>query len=474
MPVFESHLSDYSEWGIGRRICEERQRRELTLQDLAARSGLSIARLSQTENGLYIPDVAQAHGISRALGMNVNAFLPSDRALPYQLKRYREVRESTPVQWSPVTGHRTCDLWPLADLFSGRHLEPILVRLNPGQTPHLRHHPGLEFAFVLKGRVEFELKTADGDFREELGRGDCIYVRAHHPHRFQCLDGEPAECMHVLSSPSANGLSGFEWLPHSSGRLNGNGTSKQRTPPTTEPASLLGAELGALRRARGWTIADVAQITNVKERQIEQVENGERTPPLDVLLRFARAFGKPLRELLHDPGEEPPYYCVRRSTEIPGLPARPRRVPTDRPDAPMPNTYHPLFADFPTRQMYPYLVRIQNVDMHMLVPHSHHGHEFLYILSGEVELVTYAEDGKVSAVLGPGDSCYLDATVPHLLRGETRNPYSSSSAELIDVYWCSLGEQYLFDTASIAIEPGDLAQAQIQTEAELLPLAKRP
>jgi hypothetical protein len=117
---------------------------------------------------------------------------------------------------------------------------------------------------------------------------------------------------------------------------------------------------------------------------------------------------------------------------------------TDHPNAPMPNSYHPLFGGFPTSHMYPCLVRIRNIDMQMLVPHEHHGQEFFYILDGRVELVTYAEDEEVKLVLGPGDSCLLDASVPHLVRGETLNPYSSTSAELIDVYWCPLGDQYLF------------------------------
>ena len=202
----------------------------------------------------------------------------------------------------------------------------------------------------------------------------------------------------------------------------GTAPGKGGAPFDMELPALLGAELAALRRARGWTTAELAQIARIKERQLEQVESGDRTPPLDVLARFARAFGKPLRELLHDPREERPYYFIRRSTEIPGLPARPRRLPTDRPDAPMPNSYHPLFDQFRTVHIYPYLVRIRNIDMQMLVPHDHHGQEFVYVLSGEIELVTYAEDQKVCTVLGAGDSCFLDATVPHLLRGETRNP----------------------------------------------------
>jgi hypothetical protein len=34
--------------------------------------------------------------------------------------------------------------------------------------------------------------------------------------------------------------------------------------------------------------------------------------------------------------------------------------------------------------------------------------------------------------------------VPHFVRGVTRSPYSQISAEVLDVFWCPLGETYLF------------------------------
>ena len=413
MPVFESHLIDYSNWGVGPRICEHRQRRGLTLQEVAARSGVSTARLSQIENGLYVPDVKQAHDIASALGLTIDFLVPSDRALPYQIKRYREVRESAPLQWQQPDETKDCELWPLADLFVGRQMEPMLVRLTPGQESPFRHYPGLEFAFVLKGRVEFRLKAGDGEHREELQRGDCIYIRSHHLHTFRCLDDQPAECIHVLSSPSPGGLCGFEWLPHASnGRRNGNGPGAADVVGTDLP-TLLGRELSALRRARRWTTAELAHVAGIRERQVEQVENGERTPPLDVLVKLARAFGRPLRELLHDPREQPPYYVVRRSTEIPALRPRPRRVPTDRPDAPMPNSYHPLFDDFPTVHMYPYSVKIRNVDMQMLVPHDHHGQEFVYMLQWR---------NRVSHVRGGPDGEHCAEPRRFVLSGWNRAP----------------------------------------------------
>jgi quercetin dioxygenase-like cupin family protein len=76
--------------------------------------------------------------------------------------------------------------------------------------------------------------------------------------------------------------------------------------------------------------------------------------------------------------------------------------------------------------------------------HEHHGHEFIYVLDGELELTTYIEQELVTVDLRGGDACYIDSSVPHLVRARTRNPFSETSAQVLDVFWSPLGEKYLF------------------------------
>jgi uncharacterized cupin superfamily protein len=51
----------------------------------------------------------------------------------------------------------------------------------------------------------------------------------------------------------------------------------------------------------------------------------------------------------------------------------------------------------------------KNVDVR---PHVHSGFEFLYVLSGEMEL----RHGSQAHTLSPGDSVYFDASTPHSYR----------------------------------------------------------
>ena len=160
---------------------------------------------------------------------------------------------------------------------------------------------------------------------------------------------------------------------------------------------------------------------------------------------LARAFGLPVRELVRNIRGDGPWYRIQRSAEIPTLRARKRREATDRPEAPTPNSFHSLAGGYPTRHMHPYLIKVRNMNDETLTPHEHHGEEFLHVLEGQLEVTTYAEEQEVREVLQPGDSVYLDSSVPHFVRGETRNPLSETSALVLDVFWCPLGESYLFE-----------------------------
>jgi transcriptional regulator with XRE-family HTH domain len=436
MPAYASHAIDYHALRLGERIHEERQRQRLTLQQLSGRARISVSRLSQIENGHHILDAVQADVIAEALGLSLEAFLPADVSIPYVIARDADVRAaSAPASGEPGAVDGSEQRWPLAERFVGRHLEPLLARILPGADRFCYHHEH-EFTFVLQGALEFTIKTPGGVEREQLQRGDCIHFRSSLPHRLSALSAEPAECIQVIS-PGATALFSADWP------LAGFFTEGEIEHGR---AQAIGRELAALRESRGWSVERVAQMVGLTERHLRRIEAGARRLPLDVMIRLARAFGKPLRDLVRDTRDAGPHYFVQRSCDMPGLAPRQRRIPTDRENAPMPNIFYPLASGFPTRHMYPYLIRVRNVDTETLAHHEHHGEEFIYVLEGLLEVTTYAEDQRMTEILRPGDSSYIDASVPHFVRGVTRSPYSQISAEVLDVFWCPLGESYLFTT----------------------------
>ena len=443
MPVYSSHLLRFEELQLGQRVRQERKRLGWTLKDLSLKVNISSARLSEIETGRHPLDFHQALAITDALGINPESFFPVDVTLPYQIARHAEVQSEPPRHVSLVGEHDACtnhnQFLPLAALFVGRHLEPVLGRIMPTADLRLHYcyHHTEEFVFVLKGTIEFRMKSPDGDCCEQLRRGDCIYFRSDVPHLLRSLDRDPAESIHVFCTAPARIDTGIDWLAHSPVAY----IEYERDNGFTHH---LGERLKALREMHGWSTRQVAEVIEVTERQLIRIENGDRAVSFAAILSLARAFGKPLRELVGQAHTGGPYYFVQRSADIPSIPSRTRRTPVERPNVPRSKTCQPLASGFATRNMYPYFIRLLNVDVETLTLHEHHGQEFIYVLENELELTTYAEGKEVHETLGPGDSCYIDSSVPHLLRGRTRNPYSPTTAEVLDVFCCPLGEGYLF------------------------------
>jgi transcriptional regulator with XRE-family HTH domain len=445
MPVYSSHLLRYEELRLGDRIRGARERRGLTLKQLATQMESSAARLSQIENDRLRLDLDDVVALARALDLPLDEFVPPDLSLPYQIARDAEVRRrpgrhtllSAPDENGPVQLRHA--FWPLADLFVGRHLEPMLGLIEPMETSDLQFCSYNEeaFVFALRGRIEFRIRTPQGECCEELGRGDCVYFRSRLPHSFRSLDAEPAESLHVFCSPSASREAGIDGTSY-------RAIAVRQGDRSASLHSQVGEQLRLLRETHGWTVERVAEAAGLGERQLQRIERGERSIPLDAVLRLARAFGKPVRELIGLTIGSEPHYVVQRSTEIPSIPSRRRRTPVERPSVPASKTCQPLVDGFRGRGMYPCFIRLLNVDLDSLTLHEHHGQEFIYVLEGELELTTYTGEQEVREVLRAGDACYVDSTVPHLLRSWTRNPYSETSAEVIDVFWCPLGESYLF------------------------------
>ena len=446
MPVYSSHLLRYEELRLGERIREARQERGLTLKQLADRLETSSARLSQIENDRLGLDVEELLKFADALELPLDRFVPADVSLPYQIARDSEIRQRVPrptVLANPDGAAVTSphSYWPLANLFVGRHLEPMLARIMPvdEEDLHFCYHQEEEFAFALRGSLEFRIKTPEGERRETLSRGDCIYFRSDLPHCFRSLDSQPAESIHVFCPPALSVDADGDGASYRAIAYNGRNGS-------TDVERRVADKLRLLREIHGWSLERIARATGLSERQVLRIERGDRAVPFEVVMTLARAFGKPLREFIGLAGMRAPYYVIQRSKDIPSIPARRRRTPVERPNAPPSKTCQPLVAGFPAKEMYPYFLRLLNVDLETLTHHEHHGQEFIYVLEGELELTTYSGDRQGPEILRAGDSCYLDSTVPHLLRSWTRNPYSETSAEVIDVFWCPLGEGYLFQS----------------------------
>jgi len=184
-----------SENGVGSRIKALREAMDLSLRDLAERSGVSAPMLSQVERGETSPTLQIATRIAAGLDLRLSQLLRLDEDGAVTVVRAAERRQgpddiaghSYEILTPPVPGQR-------AEV--SRHtLAPGAATGGPGDPP--RHEPGSrETALVERGKVVLH---CDGQ-RHELLDGDCVTFDADLNHHFENPGPEEAVLLAVLSA----------------------------------------------------------------------------------------------------------------------------------------------------------------------------------------------------------------------------------------------------------------------------------
>jgi transcriptional regulator with XRE-family HTH domain len=181
---------------IGPRIRALRDAMELSLRDLADRSGVSAPMLSQVERGETSPTLAVAARIASGLELRLSQLLRLDESGTVAIVRAGDRRPGTS---DAASGHQAEILTPplpgqRAEL--SRHvLAPRAVTGGPGDPP--MHEPGSrESALVQEGVVVLHV---DGQ-RYELAAGDCVTFDADLPHHFENPGSDDAVLLAVVSA----------------------------------------------------------------------------------------------------------------------------------------------------------------------------------------------------------------------------------------------------------------------------------
>jgi transcriptional regulator with XRE-family HTH domain/mannose-6-phosphate isomerase-like protein (cupin superfamily) len=455
VPVYSNLYMDYGSLAVGQRVRELRKAKGWTLADLASKLSISIASLSAIETEKAVLDLERLVQVCEALDVRPDVLFPRSRSQHYEISR-RPGLEGQPAALKvvdPTTGQITAYhnlLRPLADAFVGKHIEPFHIEVQPvsdGDLQFICHHHE-EFFFVLRGEVECLLRTPDGLVSEILSPGDCMYFWSYLPHCIRSTSSQAASCIHTLYS--AQGATDSEH-----GNVGPGEIIYFRDVSHKSLTEQVAAKIAALRQARGMSIADFAREVDVGVRQLTEIERGRQSISLRLLLDVCRRFRKPLEYFLASTLVDRPFYYVCRAREIAGLPPRTRRQPRDGPVTDT-GEYRPLAAGFHARGIHPYYAKLPASSGSSVTLQEHHGQEFVYVLNGQVALVTMQEGERMSATLSAGDSCFIDSTVPHGFAGVGLNPYEKSSAEIIDIFWCPLGESYLFADGMGKTDPSAL------------------
>ena len=171
-----------------------REAMDLSLRDLAERSGVSAPMLSQVERGETSPTLPSPAASPPAWSCASASCCASTRPAASRIVRAGERRRG-----GAAAGHRVEILTPplpgqRAEL--SRHvLAPGAQTGGPGDPP--MHEPGSrEIAVVERGTVVLDI---DGE-RHELATGDCVTFDADLPHHFENPGPGEAVLLAVVSA----------------------------------------------------------------------------------------------------------------------------------------------------------------------------------------------------------------------------------------------------------------------------------
>lgn len=199
MPLDLDVQEDVSALDLGNKIRGLRKRKNLTLQNVADRTGLSAPLLSQIENEITAPPLATLIKISKALGVTISYFFressSTDRISVVRKSEYQQPNVSRPGQFSNVGYSFKALSLPMID----RHMEPFLVEFEsrPEEEMLYYNHFGEEFLFVQEGRLEFR----GGEQVTVLEPGDCLYFDSGIPHALRSIGNDVAKALVVIYSP---------------------------------------------------------------------------------------------------------------------------------------------------------------------------------------------------------------------------------------------------------------------------------
>ena len=162
---------------IGDHLKALRAARGMTLDRLAAATGLTKSYLSKIQNSHKVPPIATLSRIAHALGTGIGSFFGDILEPGEGVTVVREHERLPVVRGGTAFGY---DYVSLAHDRRGKHMEPFVFTFPSKLDRHVFFdHGGEEFVFILSGKVIFQV----GDERWALEKGDSLYFDAAIPHR---------------------------------------------------------------------------------------------------------------------------------------------------------------------------------------------------------------------------------------------------------------------------------------------------
>ena len=186
---------------IGHKINGLRESNNLTVEEIAERSGLTVEQIDSIENDVNLPSLGPLIKIARALGVRLGTFMDDNDSLGPVITRAADRESDSSISFSngATDARKHMEYHPLAQQKAGRHMEPFVIDINPEDAPEfqLSAHEGEEFIYVMQGEVEIVY----GKDSYTLKEGDSIFYDSIVKHHVHGAPGKSAKILAVVYIP---------------------------------------------------------------------------------------------------------------------------------------------------------------------------------------------------------------------------------------------------------------------------------
>jgi len=170
----------------------------------------------------------------------------------------------------------------------------------------------------------------------------------------------------------------------------------------------VGQKIKKARTAKKLKLDQLANETGFSVDYLKEIESGKAIPPVGALLQISRALEIDSGSLLKEPES-------RLESRIKAHTKRTENY-----------AYTTLTPGAENKHLKAFLVTIEAMQNHKGVGYHHEGEEFVYVLTGKIEVVV----GEHVNVLEDGDSLHFNSGIRHQLRN-----ISDETAELLVVIY---------------------------------------
>ena len=186
---------------VGQKIKGLRETKNLSVEEIAERSGLTVEQINAIENDENLPSLGPLIKIARALGVRLGTFMDDNDALGPVVCRAADREKDSSISFSngATDARKHMEYHPLAQQKAGRHMEPFVIDINPEENPdfQLSAHEGEEFIYVMQGEVEIVY----GKDTYNLKEGDSIFYDSIVKHHVHGAPGKSAKILAVVYIP---------------------------------------------------------------------------------------------------------------------------------------------------------------------------------------------------------------------------------------------------------------------------------